>query len=164
MKLFVAFSHQLTQGQINGFKMQYGDLLDGCHAEDPQGYDVEIVSLKDSNPELQAAMSAIPATAALKQVQTLAKKIVTEAIWIGATHFFCTGEPTLTMWANLYASGNGGFDFSKASSMVAWSEFRGGVLKCIQSTTERKSSEVVQPDGTVKKTQIFNHVQWREMF
>ena len=37
-------------------------------------------------------------------------------------------------------------------------------MVCIQSTTERRSVEVTNPDGSVTKTAVFQHVQWRPMF
>ena len=142
--LFVAFSHSLTPSQFEGFKAQYGE--------------GKIVTLAEVAPELQKQMSNIPATASLVEIQELAKAIVAEAVKAGATHFFCTGEPTLTMWANLYASriafdAIDGIVFRKPSG-----------LTCIQSTTERRSVEVTNPDGTVTKTNVFQHVQWRKMF
>jgi len=136
-KLFVAFSHVLTESQVEGFNSQFG-----------KDHEDSIVTLKEVDPELQAQMSAISATATLEEIQLLALRIVSEAIMEEATHFYCTGEPTLTMWANLYAH------YKNAHTS----------LVCIQSTTERKSVELVNPDGSVTKTTVFQHVQWREMF
>jgi len=135
--LFVAFSHVLTQSQTDGFKAQYSTDNEGS-----------IVTLKEVAPELQAQMSNIPATESLIHIQVLAMSILTEATKVGATHLYCTGEPTLMMWTNLY-----GYNTNPYKRLI-----------CVQSTTERKSVEVVNPDGSVTKTTTFDHVQWREMF
>lgn len=162
--LFVAFSHNLTNDQIESFKEKYGTpyaiTADGgivyepsaedCHSCRSFGSEAEITTLKDENPELQAQMSAIPADATLQDIKIMAASIVAEAVKVGATHFFCTGEPTLTWWANFYAG------YQEANIKET--------LICLQSTTERQSSEVENPDGTVRKVQTFKHVQWREMF
>lgn len=153
--LFVAFSHTLTQSQIDGFFAQYGE--------------GKIVTLREVAPELQAQMSQIPATASISDIQELAKAIVAEAVKAGATHFFMVGEPTLTMWANLYA----GMSKWGNRSIHVWSDdpyagimpfFIDKPMVCIQSTTERRSVDELQPDGSVKKMAIFSHVMWREMF
>ena len=163
--LFVAFSHSLTTSQVEGFFTQYGE--------------GKIITLADVAPELQKNMGNIPATATLVEIQDLAKAIVAEAVKAGATHFFCTGEPTLTMWANLIANGNissnwrlnpTGFNglldlfplVVKKKKVHNYTVYQ--KLSVIQSTTERRSIEVTNPDGSVTKTQIFQHVQWREMF
>lgn len=156
-KLFVAFSHTLSPSQKKGWD--------------------EIVNLGDVSPELQAKMSKIPADATLSEIQKLAVDIVQTAICAKCTHFFCTGEPTLTMWANLIASGeyipeSGANNTVKGSiSSVYMSHMHYGanrlinkVFVCVQSTTERVSTEVANTDGTVTKTQVFKHVQWRNMF
>jgi hypothetical protein len=170
VKLFVALSHTLTQSQIDGFKNQYGVkshfkvLPDGmwehCAANDDNSVAcvaAEIVTLEEEAPELQAQMSNIPATATLGEIQKLAKAIVAEAIKVGATHFYCVGEPTLTMWANLYSSQT--VPFYGLDWNTGFEE-----LVCIQSTTERRSVDVHNPDGSVTKSAVFQHVQWREMF
>jgi hypothetical protein len=188
-KLFVAFSHTLTQSQIDGFISQYGvpnttndlyeagallgkiaTLKEGSNTN-PVGYWYydwnKWYETKDSvfiatnkivlQSKLQAQMSQIPATATLTEIQSLAKAIVAEAVKAGATHFYCVGEPTLTMWANLYASQT--VPFYGLDWNTGFEE-----LVCIQSTTERRSVDVHNPDGTVSKTAVFQHVQWREMF
>jgi len=179
--LFVAFSHSLTPQQIEGFKQQYGTPISFSDKEVeylgmtqeyelPYKMEAHIVTLKEVNPELQNRMSNIPANASLLEIQEMAKEIVVEAVKAGATHFFCTGEPTLTMWANLYA-GNSTYGNNGITAMCEYPcEISGFFLSgkermvCIQSTTERKSVETTQPDGSVVKTQVFSHVQWREMF
>lgn len=153
--LFVAMSHTLTQSQIDGFTAQYDVAT--------------IVTLKEVAPELQAQMSQIPATSTLGEIQSLAKAIVAEAIKAGATHFYCVGEPTLTMWANLYASQYKEKEYWKVRSQSFDDcDFEENPcptgLTCIQSTTERKSVETHNPDGTVTKTAVFEHVQWRKLF
>ena len=184
--LFVAFSHNLTQSQIDGFKSQYGvptsfsdkeveDLDMTEESELPYKMEAHIITLKEVNPELQNRISNISATATLVEIQEMAKEIVVEAVKAGATHFFMTGEATLTMWANLYAGGKASYDANCfPHSIVGYSFVKFYdkneliILKpkmvCIQSTTERKSVETTQPDGSVVKTQVFSHVRWREMF
>lgn len=171
--LFVAFSHQLTPSQIEGFKLQYCIDPTQQHVEEYAYNGIiyldYIVTLGEVAPKLQQQMSAIPATASLAEIQELAKAIVAEAVKAGATHFYCVGEPTLTMWANLYA-----FQLSSVSlKIVEDITLLAGLnpakeyyskMTCIQSTTERKSVEVTNPDGSVTKTAVFQHVQWREMF
>jgi len=174
--LFVAFSHNLTPSQIEGFKMQYGTfvpaeyMLEGNGGIEVEGgmemtcpayYDANIVTLNEVEPELQQKMKNIPANATLVEIQELAKAIVAEAVKAGASHFFCTGEPTLTLWANLYAGNHCFLKYRK--DIEDYLPF-GKELKCIQSTTERTSVEEVQKDGSVVKRSIFNHIQWREMF
>lgn len=113
----------------------------------------------------------------LSEIKSLAKAIVAEAVLADATHFYCVGEPTLTMWANLYAGGVVSFSTNPSPYGITpneiWSngegelfhESKGEVtLLAITSTTVRKSVEVTNPDGTVTKTDVFSHVQWREMF
>jgi hypothetical protein len=191
--LFVAFSHTLTQSQIDGFQSQFstqtvirefsdnGGIPTGDGGEAfTEFVDFSIVSLGEVAPELQAQMSQIPARATLQEVQELAKSIVAEAIKAGATHFFCVGEPTLTMWANLlierkmvsarltyYVSEDGTeVGWGKTSSVFVEDRYKveHPQITCIQSTTERQSVEETQPDGSVLKKAIFNHVMWREMF
>ena len=168
-KLFVAFSHTLTQSQIDGFVAQYGVPNTTNDLYEAGALLGEISTLKEVAPELQAQMSQIPATATLSDIQQLAKAIVAEAVKVGATHFYCVGEPTLSMWANLYASQFREVEYWKVRSQsfddCDFEENPCPVgLICIQSTTERRSVDVHNPDGTVSKTAVFAHVQWREMF
>ena len=147
--LYVAFSHKLTEEQTKGWE--------------------KVVSLSETNPELQAKMSNIPASATLEEIQSLAAAIVKEAIAAGATHFYCSGEPTLMLWANLYASQALSMDIHAEEQVSIVVGARKGFswrtkMICVQSTTERKSVEVTQDDGTVLKTSVFRHVQWREIF
>jgi hypothetical protein len=175
--LFVACSHTLTDSQYRGFIHQFGSEWaeydeDGVVINGTYEHNCKFVTLNAVAPELQKQMSNIPATATLGEIQELAKAIVVEAVKYGATHFFCTGEPTLTMWANIYASGEfeQGLDLGYLAFQLGIqkpNEFKGSesfAMKCIQSTTERKGVEVTNADGSVTKTQIFSHVMWREMF
>lgn len=131
--LFVAFSHTLTEAQKEGWD--------------------SIVTLAEVAPELQTRFSQVPATATLHEIQELACDVVRVAQKAKATHFFCVGEPTLCTWANLYAADI----YTHRDGDVTAAE-----MTCVQSTTERVSVETTQPDGTVVKTAVFKHVQWRE--
>jgi len=133
-KLFVCMSHTLNEDQKNGFIYQFGE--------------TEFIDMKDVNTELKEKCSNIPAMATLSELRKLAFDVVEIARENGCTHFFLTGEPTLSFWANSEANYG----------------FYGDSMVCVQSTTERVSQDSVQPDGTVIKTQVFKHVQWREMF
>jgi len=160
--LFVAFSHQLQLNQIAGLKAQYG-----IEAED-------IILLSDVNPELAETCKQIDPLATLEQVKELAALVVVEACKAGATHFYCQGEPTLAMWANMYSCCNFASHKVLASYMAYGSNrLEGGNLfefvhieqmTCIVSTTERRSIDDIQPDGSVVKRAVFNHVTWRELF
>jgi hypothetical protein len=75
------------------------------------------------------------------KVSTLAELIVNEAISKGCKHIAMTGEPLLTFHV--------------------WNLAKEKGLSVLQSTTERKTVEVEQADGTHLKTQVFDHVQWR---
>jgi hypothetical protein len=147
--LFVAFSHQLTPSQAEGWD--------------------NIIMLSEVNLQLQKQMSAIPADATLEEIQTIAEAIVVEAQKNGATHFYCTGEPTLTLWTNLYASQaySNEIEAENQASVIVGAK-RGFSWKtrliCVQSTTKRESLETIQPDGSIVKISVFNHVQWRDMF
>jgi hypothetical protein len=149
--LFVAFSHSLTEAQAAAWD--------------------QIITLKEVNPELQKTFSSVPATATLEEVQDLAAAIVKAAIMAESTHFFCAGEPSVTLWANLYASQLQAKNREIQADEQA--EISSGALRgfswrtkmiCVQSTTERISEEKTNPDGTVTKVSRFDHVQWRELF
>jgi len=104
----------------------------------------KIVTLKDVDEELQSEFSQVPARASRKEIIRLARKIVQQAEVCGATHLFVAGEPSLFLHTCLAAQSAG--------------------IVVVQSTTERVSSESLQSDGTVVKTAVFSHVQWREIF
>lgn len=157
--LFVAFSHTLTEAQKTDFLrnfvgLRYFEVPASDNGGIPSGRDgFEVVSdfkdhnfltLKDVNFDLQAKASNVNPKASLKEIKILAKEIVSEALKNNATHFYLAGEPALSIHANLLAKRKG--------------------LVCVQSTTERKSSETVNKDGTVTKTAVFEHVQWRVLF
>jgi hypothetical protein len=103
-----------------------------------------IVTLGEVDPELQKQFSQVPAIATTDEVVDLASGIVGQAIGHCATHIYVAGEPTLALHASIMAHEAG--------------------LCVVQSTTERRSTEVVQPDGSVLKTAVFAHVQWRRVF
>ncbi len=100
-----------------------------------------IVEVSD---DLKKQTSQISPEATLPEIKKLASNIVAEAINAKATHILVAGEPTLMLHANLIAHQKG--------------------IICVQSTTRRDTVEAIQPDGSVIKTQVFRHVQWREMF
>lgn len=127
--LFVAFSHSLTSEQISD-------------AQKTLGID-EIVSLGESNPELQKMVSNVDPEATPQHIMVLAQNLINEASKANATHFYMAGEPALFLYSTLFANKYG--------------------LKVVQSTTKRESVETTKPDGTVIKTAIFKHVQWREL-
>jgi hypothetical protein len=54
-----------------------------------------------------------------------------------------TGEPMLTF--------------------LVWKLAKEQGLDVMQSTTERKTKEIVKENGSVLKTQIFEHIQWRKL-
>jgi hypothetical protein len=128
--LFVAFSHSLTQGQIQD-------------AEKSLGIE-ELILLKDVDAEMQSKVSQIPASATYVDIIKLATDIVDMAQECGAKFFMIAGEPTLVLHASILAKNCG--------------------MEVVQSTTERISSEILQEDGSILKTAVFQHVQWRKVF
>jgi hypothetical protein len=104
----------------------------------------QIVTLAEADGALQKSFSQVPAQATTDDIRTLAGSIVGTALHHGATHMLVAGEPSVVIHASLMAHEAG--------------------LKVVQSTTERRSSETVQEDGTVVKTAVFAHVQWRAVF
>ena len=103
-----------------------------------------IVTLAEVAPGIQAQFSQVSAYATTQDIIELAREIVSIALDAGATHFYVAGEPSLALHC----------------SMIAHS----CELIVVQSTTERKSVETHQPDGSVQKTAVFQHVQWRRVF
>lgn len=87
-KLFVCFSHRLTQDQIDDFG---GD----------------IVVLKDINDELAAQSSQVPPELEEKDIKRLAADVVDAASKEDATHFYIAGEPTLVFHAMKLAKESG---------------------------------------------------------
>ena len=151
-KLFVV-NNTLIQSQIDGFKMQYGDHIGNSYCGfDPSWFRAEIVTLKDVAPKLHAEILAVSSEAAPTEKQHLAKAIVAEAVRAGATHFFCAGESTLAMWANLYAAKHQEMIFAQgqvSESGRGWCantqktfDARHKPMICIQSTTEGKWTEM----------------------
>lgn len=177
MKLATLFTVQtLTESEKKAFRMQYGipyviaddggtihyPTASDYHMARDFGFDANIVTLGSVAPGLQAQMSQISANATLAEIKDLAKAIVAEAIKSGATHFYCTGDPTLTIWANLYAAGrvdvrNDKFMTGKVSIINGYyneeanKPLRRDPFICLQC------SETKNPNGK-------EVVQWREMF
>jgi hypothetical protein len=120
----------------------------------------EFFTLSQVNPELYRAFSQVPASCELEQVIDLAEALAIEAVNAKATHFYCVGQPSLAFWANLIASG-------QALKINGYAQRNSGIssnMICIESTTERLSEEIKQPDGSVLKTSSFRHVRWRKVF
>lgn len=103
-----------------------------------------IVTLAEVAPAMQALFSQVSAYATTQEIIELAREIVSLALDCGATHFYVAGEPSLALHC----------------SMIAHS----CELVVVQSTTERRSVETHQPDGSVVKSAVFQHVQWRRVF
>lgn len=139
---FVCLSHTLTDEQVASLNSTFGS------------GNIVLVS-----SELKARTSQIPATATLEEIKTLAREVVSEAVGVNATHFICQGEPTFAMWANIIANRF----MSKIEAKVTGSDVMPW-MHCITSTTERVSVDTVNVDGSVTKTAVFKHVQWRNMF
>jgi hypothetical protein len=103
----------------------------------------KVIMLKEINPSLQLHASNISPKATLTDIEILADRIASTAQMLRCSHIAVMGEPTLVMHTALYANSYG--------------------IIPITSTTERISKDVLQADGSVVKTAIFNHVMWREM-
>jgi len=104
----------------------------------------KVVTLQEVDPVLQKEFSQVPAQASTEDIFYLAAKVVDRAIKAGASHFYVAGEPGVVVRASILA---------KLAD-----------IKVVQSTTARDSVEEIQEDGTVKKTAVFKHVQWRSVF
>ena len=139
---FVCLSHTLTDEQVASLNSTFGN------------GNIVLVS-----PEVKARTSQIPSDASLEEIQNLATIVVSEAKSVNATHFICAGEPTFAMWANIIAGGSFIADWCEGTNFMNWK-----AMKCITSTTERVSVDTVNADGSVTKTAVFKHVQWRNMF
>jgi hypothetical protein len=124
--LFVCFAHSLTPDQKEGWD--------------------EIIELKTANPELWAWVCNVPPTATLSEIISKVDELLDNVLHTTATHFYCAGEPTLAMWANIGVQEN----------------IYG--LTPVVSTTERVSQDIAQADGSVRKVSTFKHVQWRALF
>jgi hypothetical protein len=144
LMMFVATSHGgLTEKQVNDLAKNYGN--------------VEVVYLKDYDADLQFVFSNVPPEATTEDVREIAKAIAIQALVRKCELFYCTGQPNVSMWANLYASGLMPFDNLQLTDDTQY-------CMCIESTTARKVVEQIQEDATVKITHIFEHVQWRNLF
>jgi hypothetical protein len=172
--VFVCMSHQLTAEQEQDLHQSFGVMTD--HYTDSceeTGEEREIKSFALNivlvSAELKKLTSQPPATYSLAEVQEVAKAIVAEAVVAGASYFVCMGEPTLAMWANLYAGGArlpiiGGCECGRTNPSC-WGDLEGSrIMTCLASTTARTSVDEVQADGSVRTTAVFKHVQWRPMF
>jgi hypothetical protein len=170
--VFVCMSHQLTAEQEQDLHQSFGEMTyelatheDGTQ-EQVTARRVNIVLV---SPELKKLTSQLPANYSLAEVQEVAKAIVAEAVACNATYFVCMGEPTLAMWANLYAGGAhlpiSVFDRGESSPGNHVGRLEESLsMTCLASTTARTSVDEVQADGSVRTTAVFKHVQWRNMF
>jgi len=155
-KLFIVMSHTITQAQKDDFISKYGE--------------TSFVTLQDINPELSKRCQQVDPANSLDQVMDLAKEVVKCASDNGATHFYCVGEPTLTMWANIYAHYWLGYpdhttsDWLSVATNTILDTPEVKPMKCVQSTTQRISQDIPQEDGSLRKISTFSHVQWRELF
>jgi len=149
--VFVAFSHTLTQEQIEDLSAD------------------KIILLSDVNADLAAQCRQIDPTLSSRSVMFIAGWVVLEALKADATHFVCQGEPALAMWANIIASGCSTHSMMhEASHDILYSHILEdrhlNGMTCIQSTTKRELVSEVQDNGKVIKKTVFKHVQWRELF
>jgi hypothetical protein len=78
-----------------------------------------------------------------EDLEIISQKIIKEAELKGCSGIIMVGEPMLTFHV---------WDIARASG-----------LEILQSTTERKTVEETQKDGSIIKTQMFDHVQWRRL-
>ena len=102
------------------------------------GYDVVI-----SEEFVNLGCNRLAPTLTSSELLGIATEIVQEAIDNNCSTIAMTGEPMLTF--------------------LVWERAEAEGLEILQSTTERKTSEFTNQDGTVTKTQIFFHVQWRKL-
>ena len=79
-----------------------------------------------------------------KELRSIAFELVKEAQSLDCEFIAMTGEPALTFHI--------------------WTIALKNSIGLLQSTTKRDTIEKVQDDGSVVKTQIFKHVQWREIW
>jgi len=166
--VYVCMSHTLTDLQVADLHARFGVLVSFCHdGETDTALEEKQVSIVLASPALKAKTSAISGLATLAEVQELAKEMVAEAIEAGASYFVCMGEPTLAMWANIYAGGEAlslgsycdcGASYPQCGCAI------GGTMTCLASTTERSSVDTPQPDGSIKTVATFKHCAWRAIF
>jgi len=91
-RMFVAFSHQLTQQQ----------------RDDAAAMGItSIVTLSDTAPELQETFSQFPADAGTEAIYDFCTQLVGWAIRTRCGVFYCTGEPSITVQANTLARAYG---------------------------------------------------------
>lgn len=104
-----------------------------------EGWDF-IVEASDA---LRAKTSQVSPLATQREVIQLAIEVIAEATACEATHIFMVGEFSLF------------FNVTFEARMVG--------ITSVVATSERVSKDEVQPDGTVKKVSIFNHIGWRRV-
>lgn len=92
-KLFVAFSHTLTDEQIQNAQTSLGVQ--------------EIQTLRDVDPELQRLFSQIPVDADLSFCKGIAGRVIDHAKAFNATHIYVAGELCVSIHANLLAMASG---------------------------------------------------------
>ena len=112
----------------------------------------EIVNLPE---DLKKIWSQVPANISTEQVKTHIKPILQwlhELCYCDEHHManydyfnyiICAGSRSACCYIDFFA-------YNKGCAVV-------------ESCTERKSVEKIMPDGTVTKTAIFEHLQWREI-
>jgi len=92
-KLFVAFSHKLTQDQINDLKESLGI--------------VDYILLRDYNPVLQDIFSNVdPELSAMDIRKEISEKIINAAEANGCTYLYVAGEPTVVLLTTVLAVNN----------------------------------------------------------
>ena len=98
-----------------------------------------------AEPTQAIAMAAknVDPKASTQEIRNLAANIVRLALEKNCTHLLCMGEPSLFFATVTLAKLNG--------------------ITCCVATTERISQEITLPDGSVKKTNVFSHVQFRDL-
>lgn len=188
-KLFVALGHNLSDAEVASFNGEIVSLSDGS-SSNPFGYWAaswatgEMVDALGRDgalwqPVLGAQMGEFPSE--LRGIKDLARRIVIEAVVAGATHFYISGEPTLCMWANLYAAGRVPVQYnSRGASAGAdmgelmchgfigangnWPGQLDGRLICIRPVTELVNFDTPNRDGTLVGGYFPRHSQWLDVF
>lgn len=140
--LFVAFSHTLTEDQIQDFKATFGD--------------GKIITLKEVNPKLQATFSNIDPELEGSGTLQIAAQVVEEARKVNATHFYCAGELSVA-YHSIYLAIEG-YRWDDEIKEVVWDL---KPLTCLTSTTKRVAIERVNADGSITTQHTFKHVKWR---
>lgn len=140
--LFVAFSHTLTEDQIQDFYSTFGN--------------GQIITLKEVNPVLQATFSNIDPELEGSGTLQIAAQVVEEARKVNATHFYCAGELSVAYNAIYLATER--YNWCELKKEVDWSA---KPMTCLTSTTKRVAVEKVNTDDTITTQHTFKHVKWR---